>query len=152
MAEPSRIRTIALFYGHVARNIGDLAINRGQVEMLARAFPGAAIRIALLDTARSPYLAAATASLGPGGTTELIHVRGDPRHAVRYALDPGAFLVEAGLDDADLIVLAAGEHLFQYETEPNRRNLFWRALPAFAARKVNTSSPHAPARVGGGAL
>ena len=39
-----------------------------------------------------------------------------------------------GLDAADLIVLAAGEHLFQYEAEPNRRNLFWRTLPAFAAR------------------
>ena len=148
MAEPSRIRTIALFYGHVARNIGDLAINRGQVEMLARAFPGAAIRVALLDAARSPYLAAATASLGPEGTAEFAHVRGDPRHAVRYALDPGAFLAEAGLETADLIVLAAGEHLFQYEAEPNRRNLFWRTLPAFAARTLGKPCLAMPATFG----
>jgi glycosyltransferase involved in cell wall biosynthesis/polysaccharide pyruvyl transferase WcaK-like protein/uncharacterized coiled-coil protein SlyX len=131
---PARIETIALFYGHVAGNIGDVAINRGQITMLGEAFPGATIRVVLFDSAKSAHLAAGKASFGPEGAVEFVHMRTTPRRAPHYALNPGTFLKDTGTEAADLIVLAAGEHLFQYETEPNRRNLFWRTLPAFAAR------------------
>lgn len=129
-----RVREIALFYGHVARNIGDISINRGQIALLRAAYPEARIRVVLLHAADSTHLAASKSAFGPEGSVEFVHVRRWPRRAPHYALDPGAFLTETDADAADLIVLAAGEHLFQYSDEPNRRNLFWRTLPAFAAQ------------------
>jgi glycosyltransferase involved in cell wall biosynthesis/polysaccharide pyruvyl transferase WcaK-like protein len=128
------VKSIALFYGHVARNVGDIAINRGEVALLKSAYPKATINVVLLNATNSKYLASSEASFGPKGTVRLIQASSSDADALNYAMDPGRWLKDCGVEDADLIVLAAGEHLFSYEANPNSRSLFWRILPAFAAR------------------
>jgi glycosyltransferase involved in cell wall biosynthesis/polysaccharide pyruvyl transferase WcaK-like protein len=127
--------TIALFYGHVASNIGDLAINRGEVALLRQAFPHATIRVILLSATRSAYLSRSKASFGPAGSVDFVHFRADDKLAPSYVLDARQFLYDCSASDADLIVLSAGEHLFHYAEHENFKNLFWRTLPAFAARQ-----------------
>lgn len=127
--------TIALFYGHVASNIGDLAINRGEVALLRRAFPDATIRVVLLNATRSAYLTRSKESFGPAGSVDFVHFRADDKLAPGYVLDAGQFLDDCGARDAELVVLAAGEHLFHYAEHDNFKNLFWRTLPAFAAQQ-----------------
>lgn len=48
------LRSVALFYGHVARNIGDLAINLGTLNLVRSVFPDARLRVVLLDVENSP--------------------------------------------------------------------------------------------------
>jgi glycosyltransferase involved in cell wall biosynthesis/polysaccharide pyruvyl transferase WcaK-like protein len=127
--------TIVLFYGHVASNIGDLAINRGEIALLRRAFPDATIRIVLLNATRSAYLTRSKESFGPAGSVDFVHFRADDKLAPGYVLDAGQFLDDCGATDAELLVLAAGEHLFHYAEHDNFKNLFWRTLPAFAAQQ-----------------
>ncbi len=138
MAAP--IRNVVLFYGHVASNLGDLAINRGAVTLLRRAFPGARLSVVQMNAARPDLRARSAAAYAiPGAAedpqaTRLLGFHPEPAEAARYALDPGALLDTVGAADSDLVVLAAGEHLFRYAGAENETALFWRLLPAFAAR------------------
>lgn len=43
-------------------------------------------------------------------------------------------MIDCGVDDCDLVFLASGEHLFSYKDQLNYRSLYWRTLPAFAAK------------------
>jgi glycosyltransferase involved in cell wall biosynthesis/polysaccharide pyruvyl transferase WcaK-like protein len=124
--------SIAIFYGHVASNVGDIAINRGEIEMLAAAYPAARIHVVLLNAKKSVYLETSEASFGPHDVV-LHHVASSNARASQLASDPSGWLAECGVADADMIVLAAGEHLFSYADNSNDHNLFWRTLPAFAA-------------------
>lgn len=124
---------IAIFYGHVASNIGDLAINRGQIELLAQAFPGASVKVCMMNADRSEYLDAARASFGETGVA-FAFVRPNSGKAPSYVADPGSFLDDCGVGDADLVVLSAGEHLFYYADGANIGSFFWRTLPALAAK------------------
>lgn len=127
------VNSIALFYGHVARNVGDVAINRGQLNLLKSAYPQATIDIVLLDAKNSFHLESSMSSFGPQVSGRVIMVATEVADADEYAVDPARWLETCEVEDADLIVLAAGEHLFSYAGHPNERNLFWRTLPAFAA-------------------
>lgn len=128
------VKSIALFYGHVARNVGDIAINLGEVALLKSVYPDADITAVLLNARNSPYLAISRASFGPAGRVRLVEVSSADKDALDYAIDPARWLRHCGVEDADLVVLAAGEHLFSYADNDNLRSLFWRTLPAFAAR------------------
>ena len=125
---------IGVVYGHAASNIGDLAINRGQVELLRKAFPEARIQVVFLNVEKNEYLDAARSSLNESVLVKLSHFRSHSRNALRYIADPAAFLVDCDLADVDLVVLSAGEHLFFYKHGENLKSFFWRTLPAaFAA-------------------
>ncbi|WP_024586623.1 glycosyltransferase [Aliihoeflea sp. 2WW] len=130
------IKSIAIFYGHVASNVGDIAINRGEVNLLQAAYPQAQITAVLLNVKNSRYMETSKASFGPEGAVRLVEVSDSDVSGVDMALDPERWLAHCGVADADLVVLAAGEHLFSYEGNENPRNLFWRTLPAFAARQA----------------
>mgnify|MGYP003630719832 CR=1 FL=1 len=61
------LKKIAIFYGHVARDVGDLAINCGEVELLRATYPDAEITAVLLDAKKRSYLETSKASFGPEG-------------------------------------------------------------------------------------
>ena len=123
-----------MVFAHVASNIGDLAINRGQVLMLRRAFPEAELRAVYLNAKQSAFLHEARASLDAGGPVPSTMFGSSGNLALAYASDPARFLDDAGIADVDLVVLSAGEHLFHYQHGENLRNLYWRSLPALAAK------------------
>ena len=140
--------SIALFYGHVARNIGDVAINRGTMNLIGSAFPDARVRAVLLDAERSQYLDVSLGSFDGGPEVEFVHFSARDKDPLQYALYPQRLLEDSGCDDADLILLASGEHLFSYADNPNHRNLFWRTLPAFAAEAAGKPVALLPATFG----
>lgn len=142
------VRKIALFFGHVASNIGDLAINQGQISVLKQAFPEADIHVVLFNARKSDFLHAARESLGKSEGVTVKHFDGIGSRALEYAVNPDRFLEISGSADADLIVLAAGEHLFQYSGGENQKSLFWRILPAFAARSMRKPCLQMPATFG----
>lgn len=142
------IKSIAIFYGHVASNVGDIAINRGEVNLLQAAYPQAQITAVLLNVKNSRYMETSKASFGPEGAVRLVEVSDSDISGVDMALDPERWLDHCGVADADLVVLAAGEHLFSYEGNENPRNLFWRTLPAFAARQAGKACLVMPSTFG----
>lgn len=142
------IKSIAIFYGHVASNVGDIAINRGEVNLLQAAYPQAEITAVLLNVRNSRYMETSKASFGPEGAVRLVEVSDSEVSGIDMALDPERWLAHCGVANADMIVLAAGEHLFSYEGNENPRNLFWRTLPAFAARQAGKACLFMPSTFG----
>lgn len=142
------IKSIAIFYGHVASNVGDIAINRGEANLLQAAYPRAEITAVLLNVRNSRYMETSKASFGPEGAVRLVEVSDSEVSGIDMALDPQRWLAHCGVADADMIVLAAGEHLFSYEGNENPRNLFWRTLPAFAARQAGKACLVMPSTFG----
>jgi glycosyltransferase involved in cell wall biosynthesis/polysaccharide pyruvyl transferase WcaK-like protein/SAM-dependent methyltransferase len=126
-------KRLALFYGHIASNIGDLAINAGTLNLVRTAEPEAHLDVVLLNAEQSRFLDQGRASFGCDGSTRFIHFRSHGERAAHYLSEPGRLLAETGVADADLVLLAAGEHLFDYGNGENATNLFWRTLPAYAA-------------------
>ena len=64
----------------------------------------------------------------------MIDISTDGAKTRNYAMNPENWLKHCEVSDADLVVLAAGEHLFSYTAKENFDNLFWRTLPAFGAK------------------
>lgn len=143
-----RPRRIAMVFAHVASNIGDLAINRGQVLMLRRAFPEAELRAVYLNARQSAFLHEARASLDVDRPVPTTMFASSGFLALAYASDPARFLEDAGIADADLVVLSAGEHLFHYQHGENLRNLYWRSLPALAAKAAGKRCLLMPSTLG----
>jgi polysaccharide pyruvyl transferase WcaK-like protein len=69
------LKTVALFYGHVARNIGDLAINKGTLNLVRSVFPEARLRVVLLDVEQRIFDAETGAHLRPHQKIGSINVR-----------------------------------------------------------------------------
>lgn len=141
-------REIAVVFGHVASNIGDLAINRGQVAMLRRAFPGARLHVVYLNAGKSAFLAEARESLDAGGPVRTSMFNSHGERALAYLGDPTRLLDDAGIRDADLVVLSAGEHLFHYQHGENIKSLYWRSLPALAAKAAGKRCLLMPSTLG----
>lgn len=127
-------RKIAIVYGHAASNIGDLAINQGQVGLLRQAWPDAEIHVVYFNAAKSAFLKDAQRSFEAGGRVTSSLYQSHSEMALAYNSDPARFLVDAGIGDADLVVLSAGEHLFHYQHSENLASFYWRTLPALAAK------------------
>lgn len=130
----SVISSVAIFYGHVASNIGDLAINSGELLAIKQSFPNASVRFIALHVSPGDKFDKAKAEIMTIGEAEWSVYRTSFRHILNYQADPSQFLRDCGVDDFDLILLASGEHLFSYEDQFNYRSLYWRTLPAFAAK------------------
>jgi len=125
---------IALLYGHVASNIGDLAINGGTVNLLRAVFPDVNIDVVLLDADASDFLDAAKSSFDGQGGIRFTNLKTHGEKAPLFLRSPKMLFEEAGVADADIVLLGAGEHLFGYQHEENDKTLFWRAFPAYAAK------------------
>ncbi|TNJ33853.1 glycosyltransferase [Arenimonas terrae] len=136
---------IGIVYGHVASNLGDLAINAGICGLLARVVPDVRLQVVLLDP-NDTYLDAARASFDGlehvaittlnshgGAAGEGERQAEQISRAVSHALAPAAFLAEAGLEDCSAILYNSGEHLFTHPSRENGVDLLWRLLPMVAA-------------------
>lgn len=129
-----RVNKIAVFYGHVASNLGDLAINAGELIALKRAYPEAEVKFVALHVNEGPAYDHAQAETARIGEASWSIYRTSFHHALTYLSNPAQFLLDCDMDDVDLVVLASGEHLFAYESNGNTRALYWRTLPALAAK------------------
>ncbi|MEZ4820490.1 MAG: polysaccharide pyruvyl transferase family protein [Bdellovibrionota bacterium] len=140
------IQSIVIFYGHVASNIGDVAINQGEYHLLKKAFPHASIKSVLWTATTSKYKNMALSSIGETAQASFFKV--SSYKGFRYLSAPDEFLKDHGAEEADLIVLSSGEHLFSYQENLNKRNLFWRLLPALAAKLCQKKCVLMPSTLG----
>lgn len=124
---------IALFYGHVSGNFGDLANNRGAVNLLQECFPDASIHCVFLNGETSKFIADARASFASAAPVSFSHFKSSENEITGYLARPDKFLADCGAADADLIALNTMEHYGPRQGH-NSAGLFWRMLPAFAAR------------------
>ncbi|WP_240372420.1 polysaccharide pyruvyl transferase family protein [Brevibacterium zhoupengii] len=143
-----------LFYGHVASNWGDLAINAGAVELLRRSGVDPAISTAVLISPADMFLRRATSTL-KGLDTLTVPVDGTPRGGreeiellTQYLAEPERFAAEVGMADHDVVILNAGEHLFESAVGENIADLVWRILPALAAQATGVPTIQLPATIG----
>jgi len=132
----------------VASNIGDLAINVGELSLIQSTFPGAQVVFVALHIKEGPRFEKAKAEVAAIGDAEWIIFRTSFRHIVDYQASPGKFLKDCAVEDADLVLLASGEHLFSYEAQPNLRSLYWRTIPAFSAKSLGKPCVMLPSTFG----
>lgn len=145
MIQPKKI---VLFYGHVASNIGDLAINSGTVNLLRSACPGVNIDVVLIDADASEFLGAEKSSFDDQGDIRFTYLKTHGEKAPLFLRSPEAFFAEAGVTDADVVLLSAGEHFFAYQHEENAKSLFWRTFPAYAAKLAGKKCVQLPSTLG----
>ncbi|WP_166969634.1 polysaccharide pyruvyl transferase family protein [Brevibacterium atlanticum] len=143
-----------LFYGHVASNWGDLAINAGALELMRRADidveDSTAVLLGPSDQFRRQssftlkgmeLLTVPTDGTQRGGRDEI-------ELLIDYVAHPQRFADDTGMADTDFIVLNAGEHLFESATGENLVDLVWRVLPALAAQSADKPVVLLPSTIG----
>lgn len=143
-----------LFYGHVASNWGDLAINAGALELMRRAEVDIEGSTAVLLAPSDQFRRQAGFTLK--GMKQLIvpsdgRARGgrdEVELLIDYVAHPHRFAEDVGMADVDLVVLNAGEHLFESATGENLIDLVWRILPALAAQSLKKPVLLLPSTVG----
>ncbi|WP_157975622.1 polysaccharide pyruvyl transferase family protein [Brachybacterium sp. YJGR34] len=146
--------TAILFYEHVASNWGDLAINTGAEELLRRA--GADVENSSIVRMRPGEAYSRLASLSaPGLRVHDLPLAGVPKGgAEEYAQladaleNPRRFAEDIGILDHDVVLLNAGEHLFEAAHGGNLTDLLWRLLPAIAAVHVGRPVILLPSTIG----
>jgi len=126
-------KTIALFYGHASSNYGDLAINMGLVELLQKICPNHHLHVIIQKSKHNQYLNSAKLSFRQHKNISFSLFRANNNKSEQYLNNPRTFLGSTGTQDADVVLLNSGEHLFSYPSHHNSQNLFWRILPAYAA-------------------
>lgn len=141
-------KKIALFYGHSASNIGDLAINSGQIELLHSAFPFAEVNVIFLNGNLSPFLDFSKNSFQNKGAIKFLNLEARIDKALMYLNQPSALLTDLNIDDVDLILVSSGEHLFQSEAQSNRESFFWRSMPIYVAKACGLACGVLPSTFG----
>lgn len=143
-----------LFYGHVASNWGDLAINAGALELMRRAGAHIDDSVAVLLAPSDQFRRQSGFTL-KGMKQLVVPINGRPRGGrdevellIDYVAHPHRFAEDVGMADVDLVVLNAGEHLFESATGENFIDLVWRILPALAAQSQKKPVVLLPSTVG----
>lgn len=148
--------SLSLAYGHVASNLGDLAINEG-FHQLCRDAGIHPPQLILTRKARPKYLSRMKQQLPEAVLKESwppsLNENSEERirellALARAVIDPGAWARETGLARTDVVVANAGEHLFESSTGENAIDLIWRVLPLLAASTMGKPAIQLPATIG----
>lgn len=141
-------KRVSLFFGHVASNIGDLAINSGTIELIKELIPSCKINVILINAKKSQFLDFAKPSFGCTGETYFNHININIGLIKRCLTQPKHILTELGIEDTQLLLLASGEHFFRYESGENSESLFWRLLPVVASHHAKIPCVLLPSTLG----
>lgn len=150
------MRTTALVYGHVASNLGDLAINDGFRELCLQSGL-APPEIIVTRKARPKYKVRMKEALPEAQLRESFPAPklDTPEARIkeiltlsRAVLRPELWAHQVGLDQADVIFANAGEHLYESPTGDNLLDLYWRVLPLVAAASIGRPGIQLPATIG----
>jgi len=150
---------IGIVYGHISRNLGDLAINYGTAELIKKIAPDADLHVVFGNQLREDFDLASSGFGGLNFTTAAINFpyfqdiqkeESYPAfdHAINYTLDPASFIRDAGIGNCNLILYNSGEHLFTYENGNSNPALIWQCLPALAAKSAGMSFITLPSTIG----
>ncbi|MCQ4299673.1 polysaccharide pyruvyl transferase family protein [Pseudomonas songnenensis] len=137
----------ALFYGHFSSNIGDLAINRGFIDLLSHVC-GHSVSLKVFFLNGDGDRCSGKDSFKGYSGCEFYSINTSASAALRYANNCELFVEDFGFGDCDLVFINGGEHFFSYAENANWHNLFWRAIPALAAQAAGLAYAFLPASFG----
>lgn len=143
----------ALFYAHAASNWGDLAINKGIVNLFEQLectvenihgvrLPHNAIHTLNSDISLKP-LRILPVEFPSGGSEP-----GTLKYAYEYLTDIQGFIRDFEIDSVDVVLLNSGEHLYENADGTNISDLAWRMLPLIAGAHAQVPVVQLPATVG----
>lgn len=143
----------ALFYAHAASNWGDLAINKGIVNLLERLeyatdnIHGVRLPHNVIHTLNSDI------SLKPLRILPVDFPGEEPgpgtlKYAYEYLTDIQGFISDFEIDSVDVVILNSGEHLYENTDSTNIGDLAWRMLPLIAGAHAQVPVVQLPATVG----
>lgn len=156
------MKKIGIVYGHVASNMGDLALNTGIAALLTDVAPGATVHAVFLDP-NPKYLQNAIESFSPARNfthTALRLTQNSSGHSnaekeaaalhqcLHFLTSGEDFLAQAGLSDCDAILYNSGEHLFSHPEDENIADLLCRMLPFVAAQRAGIPMVMLPSTFG----
>ena len=141
-----RGKVVAICFGHVASNLGDLAINRGQIALIRSIEPNCNIIVLHFGSDDPELERRFLDSLPVEAVTEVKRIS-KPRFEI-YAGDPIRALADWGISDADIIVGAASEFVFSFGAESNLEKLLTWALPLFAGQAAGKRTLVMPSTYG----
>lgn len=139
-------RVIAICFGHVASNVGDNAINLGQIALIKAMEPNSEIRVVYFATSSSDLERKFLESLADEKLNDVRKVAKPSFEA--YARDPVQALEDWGISDAELIVGSASEFVFSYGPESNVEKLLTWALPLLAGQMAGKTTLVMPSTYG----
>lgn len=145
-----------LFYGHVASNWGDLAINYGAVELMRAAGIDVDASTAVRLRPADEFSMTAGLSLEPLENIDAPSVpmlkgnwEDELNILVDYLDDPMRFANDFNITEYDHVFLNGGEHLFEGAPQANNAaDLIWRVLPAIAASEAGVPATVLPSTLG----
>ncbi len=124
---------IGLVFGHVATNLGDLAINVGVAEILSKTYPGARLTVALLkpnidllQEAKHCFKSFDQVDFEFYGEESISHKLFEVDQMQQLVENPEVFFSGKTLIDCDVIFFNSGEHVFHYSTADVNVDLLWR--------------------------
>ncbi len=139
---------VGLVYGHVSRNMGDAAINRGTVELRRAVDPCISLHVVTLNANRlvlqermEDFSSLDGVSFHALETRTRRQIGGiaeseEYKRLIHYIEHPKDFAKETALDDCDVVLISSGDHFFSYADRPLDRDdldLVWRVLPVLVA-------------------
>lgn len=145
---------VALFYTHAASNWGDLAINKGVVNLLESAghslekVHGVRLPHNMVHTLNSDvslnHIRVIPVAPQANGTSNI----GTLSQAYEYLTDIRRFITDFEIDGVDMILLNSGEHLYESADGSNIGDLAWRMLPLVAGAHAHVPVVQLPTTVG----
>lgn len=143
-------KNVAVFYGHCASNLGDLAINQGSLNLLRVLFPSHKITIIFWLSNDSQINKESLKFFTEAHKNNIEIIKFKPSHAraLHYLGRPERFLYDLKLDSCDWIIINSGEHLFSYDVNPNFQSLFWRTIPLLSAKYLEKNTMILPSTFG----
>lgn len=128
---------IAIFYGHAASNLGDLAINNGTYNLIRGIFPTSLINFIFLDVNNKDFIENAFKPFKSDALVKKKVIYTEQYDILSISNNPKIFFDICDVTDYDLIIVPSGEFLFSTFKNENIKNMFWRSIPCIAAKLLN---------------
>lgn len=146
--------SVQLFYGHLASNWGDLAINSGVVELLRRINADLPASSVSLRWPSESYLELGVDSYKPLTSMSVpldASARGTKKEVdclVNYWANPMEFARDVNMARFDAVYINSGEQFFESSTGENTLDLLWRVLPIVAGYRLGKPVVLLPSTLG----
>jgi polysaccharide pyruvyl transferase WcaK-like protein len=128
---------VSVFYINEASNLGDLAINVGEIEFLNKIFKDTMkLNLVIYSTKNSKkqYRNMIIESFKNYNIDNINEIMISNDKIPIYLNNFDKFLQDTGSADSNIFLISSGEFLFNYHEKPNLNTLFWRLLPIIIAK------------------
>lgn len=148
--------SIGLIYGHVATNLGDLAINEGVLSLCAKHLPHGDVSVYLRNP--NPRLIDRSVRALKVRSLEFYGLQRDKEYEpydirsmlelLRMLTQPRAWIASSGASFPDIIIGNGGEHFYEAADGRNLLELLWRVAPLVVGASIGKRVIQVPSTFG----